>query len=148
MENEDEREIESFMHSLTAAAYPPVEDVEERDRVFRRRWIVRVRNPLAPSAIVTATMRRVEGTVRGEIMKHFGEVAGDAFGVVAKRIGDLHLVVDVVSPKPELGVGDAAAVGTWQVLRGVDREWDVEDLQGIPRRFWFQLVTDHPRRDD
>jgi hypothetical protein len=139
MENEDEGEIESFMHSFTGGAYPPVEDVENRVRVFRRRWIVRVRKSLAPSAIVTATMRAVEGTVRGEIVKHFGDVAGDAFGVGANRIGDLHLVVDVVSPNPELGVGDAAAVGTWQVLRSVDREWDIEDLQGIPRRFWFQL---------
>lgn len=140
MSNAPDLDLDAYVRSLVGHAYPAPEDVPSEAGLFRRRWMVRVSQKLGEGSALQAATEGFERRARAEIRRSYGDVAAEAqprAGVA--RIDDHHVVLEIDCPKPPIAVGDVAAIVTWVVLRAADREWGIEDLQGIPRRYWFQL---------
>jgi hypothetical protein len=36
-------------------------------------------------------------------------------------------------------VGDAALIATWGTLQDFDEQFSIEELEGLPKHFWFLL---------
>jgi hypothetical protein len=132
---------DDYARSLTGYAYPMMEDVPHNVRSFRRRWTLRVAKKLPDVSFLNGWSTHVEATMHQEVERTYAEVLHqvDLPVVSAVRIDDHHLVLEIECPKPGIAVGDVAAIGTWVALRAVDKEWTVEDLEGIPRRYWFSF---------
>jgi hypothetical protein len=83
-----------------------------------------------------------ELSARREIVNALGlpDNAGQPLLLVsAVRLDDVHLVLEINCSTPAAGMGDAAAIATSVILRAADEQWQLEDLQGIPKRYWFLL---------
>lgn len=46
----------------------------------------------------------------------------------------------MITRQPEKDITDAGMIAIAQVLRGIDDAWGIEELQGIPKRFWLLLA--------
>ena len=140
MSTNDDFDVDKYMHSFTGYAYPAVENVPENSRMFRRRWILRVNRPLAATHVLSETVRGFESDAQAEILRNYGDAAAvDIPQVTPTRIDDHHIVFAIDCPKSTFAVGDVAAMVTWMVLRAADKDWGVEELEGIPRRYWFAM---------
>ena len=53
----------------------------------------------------------------------------------------MHALAHIVTRRPEKDITGAGMMAIAQVLRWLDDEWDIEDLQGIPKRFWLLLAS-------
>lgn len=133
-------DVDDYMRNLTGAAYPATEELQENVRMFRRRWTLRVKQPLAAANVLRETVRKFETDAQREILRNYGiAAAGDLPRLTSARIDDYHLLLGIECPKPAVAVGDIAAVVTWMVLQAADMAWGIDDLEGIPRRYWFAL---------
>ena len=112
---------------------------------LRRNWIVRVAHPLPPDSIVASLEATLANEASATMVAAYGEVSNTAQLMSARpvvallRLDDEHLVVRIEFADHEHAVGDSAAISQWGVLQSLDREIEIADLQGIPRRFWFPL---------
>lgn len=131
-----------YFGKLAAASYPRVEDVPG-NRLFKRRWILRTSTKLPAGQALENELKRFELTARREVANAVGsslESAGQTLpSVSAVRMSDFHLVLEINCPNPAAGMGDTAAIATCGILRAADERWQLEDLQGIPKRCWFTL---------
>lgn len=131
---------ELYVRELTGLFYPPAEDLAEAPGTFRRKWIVRVHVCLPRGDALVSVVLRFEAEVRAKIEAAYGVRVDEGIPrVVGVRIDDHHLVLEVICRKSVYAIGDETAVATWGVLRAADREWTIDDLQGIPRRYWLWL---------
>lgn len=104
---------------------------------------MRVRNPLPgndeldliASNLVERYMKTIEEEY-GELIKQ-KNLMKSAMNVALVRVDDLHLVAQIDLPTWDVTVGDESLIGTWMVLRELDELWQVDDMEGIPRRFWL-----------
>ncbi|ETX04092.1 MAG: hypothetical protein ETSY2_30800 [Candidatus Entotheonella gemina] len=55
-------------------------------------------------------------------------------------VDDIHALVHMITRQPEKDITDAGMIAIAQVLRGIDDAWGIEELQGIPKRFWLLLA--------
>jgi hypothetical protein len=58
------------------------------------------------------------------------------------EVDQTHLIIVIDFPSPAVAIGDEAAFANWGVLRYIDEALDIEELVGIPRRYWFALADD------
>lgn len=145
MENTDQ-----YMKSLTGYAFPTVIVKEgDADRSIRR-WICRVRRVL-PS--VTGLQ-----AFAVELQTKIGMIVIDAYKDFAPmnqiernlpmlsliRCDDHHVVAEIDLPSQSIKIDETLVIGTIGFLREIDSAWDIEDLEGIPRRYWFMLTMEDP----
>lgn len=132
--------IPDYGRNLTGYAYPPGEPVEGEPHRFVRRWVLRVARSLGED--VNDAVGTMEEAARRAMTEAYGAGAAGLDTEPLVRgvlIGEVHVVLEITCPTPEAAVGDSAAVITWTVLRLAHELWEIEDLEGIPRHFWFQL---------
>lgn len=131
------------MKELTGHVYPTTEPSPLNASRFVRRWIVRTRRSL-PNDLSDAARCIVE-KVGAIVRDAYGSSASDeeiAHNLPALQLArgdELHLVAAIEVAAPDTAVGDAPALATWRILGEIDLLYEIDDLQGIPRRFWFQL---------
>ena len=146
---------DDYMRRMARYAPPHADSITGEPERFRRRWIARVVERL-PSQDELA-MRSIELTkfVEDALMESYGEFS-TAEQLFRSRIDinlirgdDYHIVAEIIYPQPQFRVGDAPVIGTWLPLRAIDDFWRIEELEGIPKRFWFQLQggADWPNTD-
>jgi hypothetical protein len=133
---------EQYARNLAAASYPALEDVPGIPNAFRRRWVLRLSTSLPAPEVLETAVKSFEASSRRDIAKALGK-PGDLEQPVpsasAVRLDDHHLVLEIDCPSPEAMMGDAAAIATGSILRAADQQWQLEDLEGIPKRYWFIL---------
>lgn len=130
---------DEIMNEIIGSAYPsPVPSGGGNS--FICRWIVRSAQDLPEQTVLEALAQGLASKA--------AQVLADAYGrpVAASRImasiigfAPKHCVVSIESPAPGRAIGDDAAIITWTVLRGLDEALGVDDLEGIPKRFWFPM---------
>ena len=86
-------------------------------------------------------MKRVEISIKDAYGEYLSDDGIKAICAEVKlfRGDNFHLIATITVPKNHSAKGNAAAIGTWEVLRGIDDLLMVEELQGIPKRFWFEF---------
>ncbi len=133
---------EEYVRNLAAASYPMPEDVPGIPNAFRRRWVLRLSTSLPELEVLENAIKSFEARARRDIAEALGQ-PGDLEQPVPSasvvRLDDHHLVVEIDCPNPSAKMGDAAAIATWSILRAADLQWQLEDLEGIPKRYWFAL---------
>ena len=115
----------------------------------RRRcnWIVRATTPLPNETSLFDLQRLIEEAVSKNIEMAYGDMATPCQldnvrpTLCLMRIDDHHLLVRIVFAGPELAIGDSAMISQWGTLQAVDAKIEIEELQGLPRAFWFPLRT-------
>ena len=142
MSNSPDVSVEEYGRNLAASAYPVASSVPEMAAAFRRKWVLRVGSNLPARDVLEHTVKSFELSARRAIVEAL-ELRGDAelaFPVVSViRLDDHHLVLEIDYPIPEAQKGDEAAIATVGILKAADTQWEVLDIQGIPRRYWFIL---------
>jgi hypothetical protein len=142
--SEVERELSE---TLVGYAYPLAEPVGQGGRRFLRRWVIRSKADLPDRRHLEGLGMSVTAEVCAFLADSYGNVATEeqlresAPTVTLVPIAPRHCVVVIETPTPEAAFGDATAIGTWRTLRAVDNAIGIEDLEGIPRAFWFPLKT-------
>jgi hypothetical protein len=138
---------DGYVAQFAAHCWPPIVPVEDHlDRV-RRSWVLRLARPLSPDVDVKAVGQRVEERARNQIVEALGSYYSDhelelSFPLVKLVVVDpMHVLAHIVTRQPEKDITDAGMIAMTQVLRGLDTEWGIEDLQGIPKRFWLLLAS-------
>jgi len=131
---------------LVGRAYPAIESLGDDSQRFRRWWIVRTTQPV-PSQPELLTLSgslssqleaRIRATAEG-VSEHLLRRSLPCICITAIDVH--HCVVAIDLPLPEVAVGDSAGIGTWGTLRGIDEALGIADLQGLPKRMWFQLES-------
>jgi hypothetical protein len=124
---------------------------ESHPRTFvegaRRRcnWIVRASSLLPNQSSLAELQQLIEERVSRNIKIAYGSVATARQlddvrpTLLLMRIDDYHLLVRIVFAGPELSIGDSAVISEWGTLQAVAKEIEIDDLQGLPRDFWFLL---------
>jgi hypothetical protein len=126
---------------LAVEAYPKAEDLPGV-LGFRRKWVLRLNANLPAGETLEDAVISLGLAARREISKALGgqgDFEHPLPAVSAVRLGDHHLILQIDCPSAAAEMGDAAAIATWVILRGADERWQLEDLQGIPKRYWFIL---------
>lgn len=145
MSNNQDVLAEQYARNLAAASYPKASDVPGMPAAFRRRWVLRLGSNLPARDILEDMVKSIERSVRRAIVEAV-ELASDVDltlpSVSAVRLDDRYLVLEIDCPIPEAQKGDETAIATVGILRAVDARWQVLDVQGIPRRYWF--IMDPP----
>lgn len=129
-----------FGRNLAAASYPRVEEVPGTPQAFRRKWVLRLRVSVPFDDALNAAARSFELNARREIAEALGltdDVELQLPAVSAIRLSDHHAVFEIDCPHVSVGMGDAAEIATLSILRGADERWCLEDLQEIPKHYWF-----------
>jgi hypothetical protein len=114
---------------------------------IRRRcnWIVRTSTLMPSQASLSELQRLIEMSVFKDIEIAYGATATSSQledvrpTLCLTRIDDFHLLVRIVFAGPESSIGDSALISQWGTLQAVDQKIEIEELQGLPRAFWFPL---------
>lgn len=136
---------DAIRSDVIGSSYPPA--IEIANGRLRRDWVARTSRTLPAEAALAALGRKIEDEVHAAIATAFGTVATEAELKAARasislaRLDDLHLVVRIEFAGPDTTVGDAAVISQWGALQRLDREVPIDDLQGLPRSYWFPLAT-------
>jgi hypothetical protein len=134
---------EQYGRNLAAMSYPALENVPGVSNAFRRRWVLRLNVNLPERAALESLVESFETDVRQKVATALG-VSGELGQPVPRvsvvRLDEHHLVLAIDSPTSEAKMGDAAAITTFGILRAADEYWKLEDLQGIPKRYWPSMI--------
>jgi hypothetical protein len=136
---------ERFFAGLVGYVYPTVEPMGQEERRSLRRWVIRSARPLPEDSRIAAASERItriaEGAVRAAYEEHTSQAALQESMPVIRlvRIDDARCVAEIEVPTAAHAVGDAVGIGTWTTLRAIDEAFGIEDLQGLPKKLWFQL---------
>jgi hypothetical protein len=142
--NENTASDEEYMGQVVRRSYPTPEDISAIPTAFRRRWVLRLGKKVPSGEALESALKTFERSVRRTIADALGIPDGLEHPVPAAsavRIDDHHLVIAIDCPGPasQEDMGDAAAIATFGILRAADQQWHLEDLQGIPKRYWYWL---------
>ena len=138
---------EGYVAQFAAYCWPPIVPVEDNVDRVRRSWVLRLAQPLPADVDAKAVGLRMEERAQKKIKEALGPYySGDelepSFPWVKLVVVDpVHALAHIVTRQPEKDITDAGMIAVAQVLRGLDEEWDIEDLQGIPKRFWLLLAS-------
>lgn len=127
---------------MTGEMYPPPIDLPDLPGAFLRKWILRTSSAVPEGDALRVAAKSLEEFVQRIIVTEGQVSEADVrrlVSVSAVRLGDHHLALEIVCPKPGVDMGNAAMIATIQTLMRADELWKVEDLQGIPKAYWFIL---------
>jgi len=130
------------MSALTGYAYPVPEPSDDAPGRFRRKWVLRLRDAADEEPVFARVINELREGACKSISEAYGEPGSrpeNMPSVHGVRVDANHIVVEIDCPRADVAVGDMAAIATWSVLRGVDKRWCIEDVEGIPKRYWFAL---------
>lgn len=132
---------------LTAHAAPqrlPLDGDETREH---RNWVIRLAQPVAGglnSNELSVILSRDAASAVAEALNERGLAsAGNSIYAPTVRvvvIDELHVVLNVSTIRLEQDEAHAYLVAASAALRGLERTAAIEDIQGIPRRFWRLVV--------
>lgn len=128
---------DSYLSALVGASYPPAESASDRSGAMQRRWIVRSRKALSEET-ARDLQSKLNENARARLMA-LNLDRPDIIRLAIVRIDEIHLVLETQFPDPSSACGDEAMIATWAALRDVDLCVQIDDLEGLPRRLWFQL---------
>lgn len=136
---------EKLLSDLVGDAYPPIRPSANSEERFVRRWVIRSKDPV-PEGIALEHLRvKILAIAEAAIASAYaGSVPEERLnrampGIRLACVDPNHCVVEVEVPAPPNAFGDEAGIGTWASLRAIDSFIGIVDLQGLPRRLWFQL---------
>ncbi len=135
----DQSQLDELSRGLVGYAYPAAESTHDGKLVMRR-WLIRAKQKLPDQSRMNDLARQLDRDVaRMQREAHDENASGELPTVQLARIGEHHCVVLIEAPSPEHAMGNEAATQTWVVLRQLDSAVEIEDLQGLPKDFWFQM---------
>lgn len=132
----------ALISELVGEAYPVAVRTGNR---LRRNWVARTSRPLPPQVSLNELQRRLEESAFASIERAYGGCVSREQLMAARpsllliRLDDLHLVVRTEFAARETNVGDADIISQWGVLQMLDREIELDELQGLPCENWFQI---------
>lgn len=114
-----------------------------------RRWTVRFRNALTSERAVELEQALVE---RGR--KVIAELCGPTSTPTQQKLNEPavrisvfdehYAIVETEFPSPSVAIGNSAMYDQLGILGHLNDLFEVEDLQGLPRRHWFFLGGSSP----
>jgi hypothetical protein len=136
---------------LVGYACPAAISIQGQTGWLRRKWIARVsggatvENCARLSEAITAEI--ADALLKGGVPANHLEQGSPKIMIAV--VDATHVVVqtDFVGPEaqPRLNLGDAAMAATWGALQRVDAALGIEELEGLPRRYWRVLNWTQPK---
>jgi hypothetical protein len=132
----------STIERLTAHSMPHPLLVEGDTSREQRHWVVRIADRLPADWNAEATSEQLNcdavSAVRDARSARGLELRGGPFvpQVRAVLIDEQHVLVSITSVKLEKDDAHAWLVAASAALRTLEKSLPVDDIQGIPRRFW------------
>lgn len=114
---------------------------------FARHWVVRTLRDLPEEDEVSDLSQALDEHARKLLCEAYAalstpeQLRSSEARIRVLRIDSKHCVVSIELPTRKDEIGDADMVLTWGTLRRVDEAFGIDDLQGLPRNFWFLLTT-------
>jgi len=136
--------IREYGGNLTGQMYPPPIDLPDLPEAFLRKWILRTISVVPEGDALRVAAKSLEEFVQRLIITEVQVNEAHVrrlVSVSAVRLSDHHVVLEIICPAPTatVNMGDAPAIATIRTLQEADDLWKVEDLQGIPKAYWFFL---------
>jgi len=132
---------------LTAHSAPARLPVEGEDAREQRNWAIRLASGLPegwnPNEMSAHVSREAAGAVRAARTARGLAVDDDDLNVVTARVLPLderHVIVNISTIRLEEDDVHAWLVAASAALTALDRYVPIDDIQGIPRRFWSLVV--------
>jgi hypothetical protein len=136
--------INETLRTIVGDVYPR-HDVIGDGRRFRQRWVVRTERDLPGQDGLDALGERLLADAVQIIREAYAayvpaeRLEGALPDARIVRLDERHCVAVIELPSRQHGVADEDIIGTWTILRGLDRAFGVEDLGGLPKARWFEL---------
>jgi hypothetical protein len=136
----------SFMEQLAALSTPARLAVEGDSDREQRNWVVRLVGDLPGGPVSAAIVSEVDHAAKAAVREARAARELDPASIEAqptvhiKAVDPRHVVVNVTTIRLEKDDAHAYLVGACAALRALETSIPVEDIQGIPRRFWGLLV--------
>ena len=117
----------------------------DNDR-WRRGWVVRSERPVSADTdmlnLSKELERRAQEKMRQRLAENFGVVLNekDCPTVEAIRVDARHIILWIETEDPQKS-GGLTLEGQVEVLYAFDEMLGVEELQGMPKRYWIFFVT-------
>lgn len=128
-----------------AANSSPLRLVVDAD-TERRDWVVRFAdtcsNDASSSDVVARTRAAAGSAVHGALVARNLPAGApeDVVTIAIRSIGNQHAVVSITTRRMDEEGAHASLVAAGAALRELDASHAIDDLQGIPRRYWRSLV--------
>lgn len=141
--------IRPIVRMFIGSLYPLAEPVGSEGRRCLYKWVVRSVRPIPDQdeldRLADALAQEVSDGMREAYAGAPAERLRDSFPIASLiRIDDRHLIAVVETATKKASYGDEMMISNWGFLHVVDRELGVEELQGLPKRFWFPLGGETP----
>jgi hypothetical protein len=142
-------DLHAVISELVGQAYPVAVRVGER---ITRNWVARTVRPLPLQAELDVLQRSLQDAAVANIETAYAEVvpherlAAARPSIALLRLDDIHLLVRTEYASRETNVGDADMIAQWGSLQMLDREIELDELQGLPCTYWFALRGARKRR--
>lgn len=137
----------TLVEKIAAHATPARMPAEGDDRREQRNWVVRVSDELpdgwTPERGSVVLTQEADSAVRAaRAARGLGAEDSDAYRAIVRLmlIDARHLVVNVNTIKLEEDDSHAYLVAASAALRALDSEVAIEEIQGIPRRYWRAVI--------
>lgn len=129
-------------NNVVSTAYPRV--ISTDSARTRRYWILRTQNPAPSVQILENLSNEMADIVRKAIFDSYTEANTEVlqqslpdYALILLAEFHLALRIDFVSAQPLYG--DSELLSQWGALRWLHERLHLEEVQGLPVGFWFQL---------
>lgn len=135
----------SMIERLTAHSAPTRLPIEGDPNREQRNWIVRLASDL-PARLAEDVGRTLAAAASAAVReartaRHVDQAAAEAVvDVRLSSIDERHLIVSITTVRLDRDDAHAWLVAASASLRALESSVPLEDIQGIPRRFWKLVV--------
>lgn len=139
-------EEEEIRRTLVGLSYPQVVDIGIGR--LRRYWVLRTGTPLPNTSELVVIQRRLQNGICERLRSLYSGTVNTSDlesalpVIVLSTLDEHHLVVRIDFAAPSRSVGDSAGISQWGVLQDLQTYLQIDDIQGIPKRFWFFMKTE------
>ncbi len=136
---------------IASTSIPPALKSPSSPNKILRRWILRV----SSDATEQSALENAERFARDNTLQSLLAALGPSYGeeqlarcvplVELEPIDENHILVHALHPSREEEPSDAVLVAMAEILKAIDVEFGIEDIQGVPKRFW--LLVSPPIED-
>ena len=133
---------ENSIRHLALRAIPELLPAQSNGRATRT-WIIRTFSELPDQLALDAAAQQIEAEVRTAFAEAYSDLIDENRltkcnpGLRLSRIDSRHIIATIEHANAENAFGDDQLIAMYNSLLAIDRIFDIEDLQGYPKRFWF-----------
>lgn len=133
---------ETLLSEIRSKLFPTAVPLADRLLVD---WVARARQALPDQAALSLMQSRIEDEIYSNMRSAYNaSVSKERLSearprILLVRLDELHLLVRIDMAAPDATIGDTSAIAQYGSLQAIHRDLVLDDLQGLPAKWWFFL---------